>query len=252
MHLVTSTAKRRLSQSWMRFVCACSCVSVSFCSSQGVTRCPGLAPLARARARVCRCNHLHRVSFLKSHSARSASRQKPERSNTIACGLLRHGACACERASACLCVILTPQLRRSSTRTSISPPLCLRCSGRLPPSPARALVTQRCAPALHRFPPTSHAARSQPSDIAAPPVIRKLQLQSASLAAATASVLGRDMRDAGVGAAAGDRRPRSVALSTRCAQLFSACRSCNTTSAQKRTAHDTTARCSVEADAEAR
>lgn len=54
----------------------------------------------------------------------------------------------------------------------------------------------------------------KPSDIAAPPVIRKLQLQSASLAAATASVLGRDMRDGGVGAAAGDRRPRSVALST--------------------------------------
>jgi hypothetical protein len=80
--------------------------------------------------------------------------------------------------------------------------------------------------------------RSQPSDIAAPPVIRKLQAQSASLAAAAAaadaaSALGRDVRDADVSAAAGDRRPRSVVLSTRCAQLFSARRICNATSQLK-------------------
>ena len=52
---------------------------------------------------------------------------------------------------------------------------------------------------------------SQPSDIPVPPVIRKLQLQSATLAAAAAA----DVSGQEFGGAAGDRRARAALLSQR-------------------------------------
>jgi len=59
------------------------------------------------------------------------------------------------------------------------------------------------------FPP------KQPSDIATPPVIRKLQLQSAALAEAAASVSTIVGREEEIGGAVGDRRPRSLLYSPR-------------------------------------
>ena len=49
----------------------------------------------------------------------------------------------------------------------------------------------------------------QPGDIPVPPIIRKLQLQSATLAAA-ASISAHDGREQDIGTAAGDRRPPSA------------------------------------------
>jgi hypothetical protein len=55
----------------------------------------------------------------------------------------------------------------------------------------------------------------QPGDISVPPVIRKLQLQSVTLAAVAADMSAHDKREQDFGNATGDRRPLSVLFNER-------------------------------------